>query len=229
LLFDPNLYAINHNTGTIIWSTNLADPGSGWFGPEYINRCNYTDGMSEPALGPDGTIYVTLNDPYLRAVDPNGSIKWVTRLGMTDSFTLTVGGDGFVYAADNDGYLSVVDANGSEVARFQSDGWLIFPVLSEDNTIIVSDANGKVWAVSGDGCQGPAYELHRPEDLDASLFVSFTDYAMLAADWLACNDPNVPCQAPAWDGTYLIADIDRNFYVDFADLEAMANRWLSDY
>jgi len=227
LLFDPNLYAIEPSTGTIIWSTNLADPESGWFDSGYINRCNYTDGLSEPALGPDGTIYVTFNDPYLRAVDPNGSIKWVTRLGVTDGFTLTIGSDGLVYAADNDGYLSVVDANGSEVARFQSDGGLIFPVVSADNAVIVSDANSKIWAVSGDGCQGRAYELHRAEYLDGSLFVNFMDFALLAVDWLACNDPGPPCEALVWDGTYFAGDIDRNLYVDFADLAAMANRWLS--
>jgi len=225
LLFDPNLYAIEPNTGTIIWSTDLADPESGWFDSGHTNR--YVDSLSEPVLGPDGTIYVAFNDPYLRAVDPNGSIKWVTRLGVTDGFTLTIGSDSFVYAADNDGYLSVVDANGCEAARFQSDGGLIFPVVSADNTIIVSDANSKIWAVSGDGCQGRAYELHRAEDLDGSLFVNFMDFALLAVDWLACNDPGPPCEALVWDGTYFAGDIDRNLYVDFADLAAMANRWLS--
>jgi outer membrane protein assembly factor BamB len=229
LMFDPNLYAIEPNTGTIIWSTDLADPCSGWFDSGYINRYNYTDALSEPALGPDGTIYASLNDPYLRAVDPNGSIKWVTRLGMSEGSTLTVGSDSFVYAADSEGYLCVLDANGSEVARFQSESWLIFPVVSADNTIIISDANSKVWAVSGDGCPGPAYELHRPEDLDGSLSVNFMDFALFALDWLACNAPDPPCEAPVWDGTYFVGDIDRNLYVDFADVAAMSNRWLSDY
>jgi outer membrane protein assembly factor BamB len=239
LMYDPNLYAIEPNTGTIIWSTDLADPCSGWFDSGYINRYRYADSLSEPTLGPDGTIYVSLNDPYLRAVEPNGSIKWVTRLGMSDGFTLTVGSDSFVYAADNDGYLSVLDANGSEAARFQSDGGLIFPVVSADNTIIISDANSKVWAVSGDGCSGPAYELHRPEDLDASLSVNFKDFALLALDWLGCTEtylypyPWHPWPLPTCDyqgdEVYFRGDIDRNLYVDFADVQAIANRWLSDY
>ena len=229
LMYDPNLYAIGPNTGSIIWSTDLADPCSGWFDSGYINRHRYADSLSEPALGPDGTIYVSLNDPYVRAVEPNGSIKWVTQLGMSEGSTLTVGSDGLIYAADSDGYLCVLDANGSEAARFQSDGWLIFPVVSADNTIIISDANSKVWAVGGDGCPGPAYELHRPEDLDRDLSVNFADFALLALDWLACNAPDLPCEAPAWDGTYLVGDVDRNLYVDFSDVQAIANRWLSDY
>jgi hypothetical protein len=228
-MYDSHLYAIEPNTGTIIWSIDLADPDSGWFDSGYINRYRYADSLSEPALGPDGTIYAGLNDPYVRAVDPNGSIKWVTQLGMSEGSTLTVGSDGLVYAADSEGYLCVFDANGSEAARFQSESWLIFPVVSADNTIIISDANSRVWAVGGDGCPGPAYELHRPEDLDASLSVNFKDFALLALDWLACNDPGSPCGAPAWDGTYFVGDIDRNLYVDFADVQAIANRWLSDY
>jgi len=74
LLYDSNLHAIEPNTGTIIWSTGLADPGSGWFEPNYAENFGNAAGWSEPALGPDGTIYVSFDDPYLRAVDPNGSI-----------------------------------------------------------------------------------------------------------------------------------------------------------
>ncbi|MHC4482882.1 MAG: dockerin type I domain-containing protein, partial [Planctomycetota bacterium] len=230
LLYDPNLYAIKPNepnVGTIIWSTNLADSDSGWFDSGYISSHGDVDAWSEPVLGPDGTIYVSLNDPYLRAVEPNGSIKWVTRLGMMDGFTLTVGSDGLVYAAGNDGWLCVVDANGYELARFQGDNWLSFPVISADNTIIVSDAN-RVWAI--DGCAHGEFVLHRPEDVDASRAVDSVDFALLALDWLACNDIYPPCEALVWDGTYFTGDIDRNLYVNFADVAAIANRWLSaDY
>jgi len=227
LLYDPNLYAIEPNAGNIIWSTDLADAGSGWFGSNYINRHGDIDGWSQPVLGPDGTIYVSLNDPYLRAVEPNGSIKWVTRLGMMDGFTLTVGSDGLIYAADNDGYLSVVDANGSEVARFESDGGLTSPVISANNTIIVSDVNNRVWALGGQGCEGGTYDLHRVEDLDGSLSVDLVDVALLAADWLSCNEVWPPCEAAVLDGRYFTGDVDRNLYVDFADISALAQRWLS--
>jgi outer membrane protein assembly factor BamB len=252
MLFDPHLYAIESNTGTIIWSTDLADPESGWFDCWFYDEFYRPDilSWSEPTLGPDGTIYVSFNDPYLRAVNPDGSIKWVTRLGITDGFTLTTGSDGLIYAADSDGYLSIVDANGSEVVRFQSDGWLIFPVISADNTIIVSDVNNRIWAIGGDGCEDQVSVLHRLEDLDGSRVVDFTDFALLAADWLACTDTTVPrwrwmCEPPYcrdcyyfeydppyWDyegeELYLTGDINRNLYVDFADLAAMTNRWLSE-
>jgi hypothetical protein len=180
-------------------------------------------------LGPDGTIYVSFNDANLTAVEPNGAIKWATRLGMMEGFTLTVGSDGLVYAAGNDGYLCVVEPNGNEAARFSSGGWLNCPVIAQDNTVLIADVNNRVWAIAGAGCGEGPFVLHRPEDVDASLSVNFVDFALLAADWLACNDTLVPCEAPHWDETYFIGDVDRNLYVDLADVAAMANRWLSEY
>lgn len=227
LLYDSDLYAIEPNTGTIIWSTDLADPTSGWFEPNYAEDFGNAAGWSEPALGPDGTIYVSFDDPYLRAVDPNGSIKWVVPIGNTGGFTLAVGNDGLIYAAGDDANLYVVDSNGAGLAEFQTDYWLSFPVISADNTIIVSgindnavltgDANSTIWAIKGYGC----------EDLNLDEFINFVDYSLLAADWLNCTDPGYPCN---YGGSqlYFIGDIDQDKYVYFSDLAALGSRWLEE-
>jgi len=214
LLYDPNLYAIEPNAGTIIWSADLG---------EYSDA----DGWSEPALGPDGTVYVSLDDPYLRAVDPNGNIKWVICLGRMGGFTLTISGDGIIYAAGDDGYIYVVDTNGQEIARFQSDAWLNFPVIVADNTIVVSDAEdysmlitdatNTVWAITRYGC----------EDLNADETVNFIDLALLSADWLECTDPDWPCSYVGQQ-QYVASDIDRDKYVRFSDIAAIGDRWLDD-
>jgi outer membrane protein assembly factor BamB len=164
LLYDTKLYAIAPDNGSIIWSVNLADPNSNFFDFNYSKNYPDADGWSEPAIGPDGTIYVSFDDPYLRAVDPDGNIKWVTSLGTTGGFTLAVGSNGLIYAAGDDGCLYVVDKNGKEISRFQVDGWLSYPVIAQDNTIIVSDSrdysmlishpNNTVWAITSAGCEG---------------------------------------------------------------------------
>jgi outer membrane protein assembly factor BamB len=222
LLYDPNLYAIDPNTGAILWSAQM-----GRYRP-----FGDSGGWSEPAVGPDGTVYVGSSDANLRAVEPNGAIKWITRLGWTTGVTLTVGSDGLTYAADNDGWLCVVDSNGNELARFYSGGWLNSPVISADNTIIIADVNNTVWAITGGDCgQGP-FVLHRPEDVDGSGSVNFRDFALLAADWPESKNPYFPFPWPhpwppdEWDGTYFAGDIDRNLDVDFADLRMLAARWL---
>jgi len=246
LLYDPNLYAIEPATGTVIWDTNLADTSSDWFAPDYAQRYGTADGWSEPALAPDGTIYVALDDSHLRSVDPNGSINWVTRLGIKGGLTLTIGNDGLIYAAGDDGYLCVLDNTGAELASFQRDGdWLGFPVIAADNTIILTDSkdntamndspNNIVSAITGDDCEGHQSALHRPEDLTANRTINLEDFALLADDWLNCTDENCnPIYEPLFTGynyvdgrVYLTGDINRNLYLDYEDLEALANNWLT--
>ena len=154
LLYDSNLYAIDGGTGGIIWSVDLADPCSGWFEPNDLVTLRYSDGWSSPVVGPDGTIYVSLDDPYLRAVNHSGGIEWVTKLGEMGGFTLTVGSDGLIYAASDDNNLYVVNAEGAEIAQFEGDDWLSWPVIGPDGTLYVSDANNAVWAISEEACDG---------------------------------------------------------------------------
>jgi parallel beta-helix repeat protein len=229
MLFEPNLYAIEPNNGAIIWAKSLVEdlinPSSGWFDPSYAkNYGGYADGWSEPVLGPDGTIYVSFDDPYLRAVEPNGSIKWVTPLGTLGGFTLTVGSNGLIYAAGDDGYMYVLDQNGWQVARFKSDSSLNYPVIAKDNVIIITDANNKsllithtnntVWAISREGCR----------DLNFDGTIDVGDIALLAEHWLECTDVNWPCNYQG-EQTYLTADIDADMYVRFSDLALIANLW----
>lgn len=199
LLYDTNLYAIDHNDGNIIWSIDLADPKSGFFELKYLENYGDADGWSEPALGPDGTIYVSFDDPYLRAVDPNGNIKWTTRLGTIGGFTLTVDINGLIYAAGDDGYLYVVDSDGYEVSRYQSDNWLSYPVIAADNTIIVADSRdysfliehpkNVVVALSPQCSEEQVPDLSWVGDLNSDGTVNFNDVALLAAGWL--NDKGI--------------------------------------
>jgi len=273
LLYDPNLYAIEPNNGNVIWSTNLKvhcdfvdvyfrqygqlptaelieQNCEHWFafppapeGEAYSTYLGYKDASawSEPAIGPDGTIYVSFDDPYLRAVEPNGSIKWMAPLGVLGGLTLTVGNDGLIYAAGDDGHLYLVDDNGWEVATFTTDAWLNYPVIATDNLLIVSDgnsvvavdANNNVWAIGLDACQTPLLDLRWIEDLSADGKVNFTDFALWMADWLKCTytssypgsvDPFL-CEYEE-NEPYLYADLDRDMYVFFSDLAAFVDRWL---
>ena len=152
LMYDSHLYAIEPQKGTILWAVNLLDA------PSIATRDTYTDGWSEPVLGPDGTIYVSLDDPYLRAVDPAGHIKWATALGNLGGFTLTVDKSGMIYAAADDGSIYVVYSSGVQVGRITTGGWPAYPVIVGDDMLVVADsrdysmltteAKNAVWAIS---------------------------------------------------------------------------------
>ncbi|MEN6427350.1 MAG: PQQ-binding-like beta-propeller repeat protein [Phycisphaerales bacterium] len=154
LLYDANLYAIDPATGVIRWSVDLCDPYM-FGGSEHAPTAS--DGWSEPVVAPDGTIYVSLDDPYLRAVHPSGVLAWVTKLGEVGSFTLTVDNAGIVYAAADDGQVYIVSPGGLTIGRFETGGWPAFPVIATDDLLILADskdcslldetAKNNVWAI----------------------------------------------------------------------------------
>jgi outer membrane protein assembly factor BamB len=291
LVYDANLYAIDPNNGSIIWAVDMADTNSGWYKPfefstdEYPiippSKCTQIDpvtmrcylvgdsGWSEPAVGPEGTIYVSLaDDPHLRAVDPNGSIKWVTQLGYTTGLSLTVGSDGSIYAAgdyktfkvaqdmyclfepvyptEDRVYLHVVDGNGSQVAEYDSNEWLGFPVISAegtivlanpaDNTLLIAYEENAVTAISKHSCAGEPLPLYWLVDTNRDGQINMVDFANVAADWLTCTELVWPCSYcevvfpepyEFWIQEYLGGDSNRDLYLDIYDLAALAHRWLA--
>lgn len=262
---DPNLYAIEPNNGEVKWKLNLADSESEWFGPEFsrrvLNRPYPTslyrygkwyksECFSEPVIGPDGTIYVSFEDPFFRAVDPNGNVKWVTRLGMVGGFTLAVGNNGLVYAACDDGTVYVVDGSGVEKSRFVTSNFnmLSFPVVQSEGSLVVSDSNDRVWAISVDDCEGQVLILHRPADLAGDGIVNFKDWAVFANSWLGFTNKYMGPSIEGLDGWYYMAgkklfslsrsykgdeiyfdaDLDRNLYVDGFDLLEFIDNWFAE-
>jgi len=138
-LHDPNLYAVNPSDGTICWKTNLIEH-------EMIEE-NITSesGWYEPTIGPDGTIYASLNDPYIRAVEPNdGTIKWVAKLEDSEGYHLVVDNTGYIYAAGDGGHLYVLTPDGQPVAGMQTGGKLGYPVIAEDHQILITYNEVKV-------------------------------------------------------------------------------------
>jgi len=230
-LYDTKLHALDPNNGTVNWSLDLADPASGWFGYHY--KYDYPSAYiwSEPALGPDGTIYVSFDDPYLRAVNPNGTIKWVTRLGILGGFTITVGSDGLIYVAGDDALMYVVSPTGQQLACFEGSGWLSYPVIAQDGTIYLSDAEDTLWAIGNSDCSGEITSLHRLPDVNGDNIVNLLDFSLHAADWLLCTNYVAEdfCEEPiSVDGLYLVGDINRSSYVDIFDLIFLAEQWLNE-
>jgi outer membrane protein assembly factor BamB len=162
LLYDSHLYAIDPGTGAIRWSVDLCDPKL--FSQEKDATAD-GDGWSEPVVGPDGTIYVSCDDPYLRAVDPSGTAKWVKRLGDVGALTLTVDKNNVIYAASDDGHVYVVATDDAPVTQFETGGWPALPALAADGVLILADSRdysslntgvkNAVWAISAAGVPKP--------------------------------------------------------------------------
>ncbi|MHC4527981.1 MAG: hypothetical protein ACYS29_08900, partial [Planctomycetota bacterium] len=138
---------------------------------------------------------------------------------------------------------------GFEFARFDSNShWLGFPVVSANNTLLVSDSrdnsllisyeNNKVWAISSDGCEAglDLYWQGGPQDLNGDGLVDYLDIAVVAEDWLKCRAclgyPDYElCRRSLdhYDTTFAPGDVNRDRYVNFPDFALVAERWLSGY
>jgi len=171
---------------------------------------------TEPAVGPDGTLYVAMDDQQLRAIRPDGTIRWVKYLGEEGSHTVTVGQDGLVYAAGQEGRLYVLDHDGKVLAsidtcalvrqcsaspeRCWGSSRLSYPVIGPDGTLYASDSNNRVWAIGTEQCAQPGAQLaftwFTKANLYPDLHINLSDFAELASDWLQCTDDNPPCVDP---------------------------------
>ena len=229
LLNDTRLYALDPNDGQLIWSVELADYASPPFEPNHLPDHYYHDPYPavEPVLGPDGTIYVTFDDPYLRAVSPDGSIKWVATLADPGDFTLTVDHAGRVYAAGHGAGLYVLGSDGRLISRRDLGDYLPVdeptgqhlsrPVIANDGIIYVLDfAADTIWCLSTAACESQSLWLYRVADLNRDKAVDAIDVGLLAGDWLQGN--SLPF--------YLIGDINRDAHVDLADFAAVSIDWL---
>jgi len=171
-----------------------------------------------PAIGPDGTIYVSYDDNYLRAFNPDGSLKWVKRVGVAGGFTLSVGSDGLIYAASEDGSLYVMNSDGRQVARFEGGDWLSHPVIAGDGTIYLCDVDNKVWAISRDSCGGGTADLCWVADVNCDGIVDLDDVLLVAFDWMQYGSSGLP----------RAGDANRDMYVDLADFAAVVAKWLDE-
>lgn len=100
-----------------------------------------------PVIGRDWTIYVPAGDKKLRAVNPDGTIKWTFDTGSTQ-YGVGVGIDGTVYLSSG-GTLYAIDPDGTEKWDLAGVASNSSPVVAPDGTVYI--ASDKLYAVNPDG------------------------------------------------------------------------------
>ena len=113
--------------------------------------------LRAPAVGADGSTYVTASDGTLYAVDPAGALAWSLPLGV-DVFAGPALGDGDTVLAVADGVLIVVDRSGTVLVSepLPPDRYRATPVIDGTGTAIITGDGGLVVGVdTGPGPVGP--------------------------------------------------------------------------
>jgi outer membrane protein assembly factor BamB len=109
--------------------------------------------LSSPALGADGTIYISSWNGLL-AISPHGISKWIFRSKASgESSSPAIGRDGTIYFASTDGSLYAMNPNGAVQWKFPSRGVASSPTLGADRTIYFASFDGNLYAVNANGTQ----------------------------------------------------------------------------
>lgn len=158
------LYAIDPDTGERIWR----------FTPYNARSCRQS-----PVIGEDGTIYVTIHQDDLFAVNPNGTERWHIKFDHETDMSFTspsIDTDGTLYFGVESGGESTVwaiDSEGTVKWKYPVDGSYCHvrgtPTIGADGSIYVPTKacptnKGRVTALSPGGTVIWQYVVERPGD-----------------------------------------------------------------
>ena len=118
-------------------------------------RFSFIPGISSPAIGADGTIYIGSYDHNLYAVNPDGTRKWAFATGDYIWSSPAIGTDGIIYFSSNDGYFYAVNPDGQKKWALHNYGGT--PAIGTDGTIYTSAGGINLDALNTDGSLKWAY------------------------------------------------------------------------
>lgn len=124
-----------------------------------VFRLPLTAILSSPAIGGDGTIYVSTTAGKLVAVAADGSaVKWSATTNDTLGSSPAVATDGTIYIGSSDQKLYAFTHDGATRWVFDAGASITgSPVVGGDDTIYVGASDGKLHAVTPDGKQRWVY------------------------------------------------------------------------
>ena len=97
-----------------------------------------------PAINADGVIFIAAKDKTLRAITPDGTLKWESALDEIPVGGPAIGNDSHIFVADKRGAVTAFDADGNRIWRAQASNG------RESTSGPVVDAKGNVFITSVD-------------------------------------------------------------------------------
>jgi outer membrane protein assembly factor BamB len=113
------------------------------------------------AVGADETVYAATDDRVLRAVRPEGTVRWSVAVGGRAA--PAIAGDGTLYVGDASGQLQAVSAEGQLLWSYAAGAAVAAPpVIGADGTVYVGSDDRKLHAVTAIGTRRWAFETEGP-------------------------------------------------------------------
>ena len=135
-------------TGRRLWRTVIADTAPIVpLGPTDSLSLDDRLGLSSPAVGPDGTIYVGGGNGLYALDRRTGAIKWRAGAALVSS-SPAVGADGTVFFGSADGKLTAASPAGKVLWTIQTGGSVnSSPAIGADGAVFVASDDGYLYAV----------------------------------------------------------------------------------
>jgi outer membrane protein assembly factor BamB len=110
-------------------------------------------GFDSPAIGPDGTIYIAVEDDALLAIDREGRLKWRFAVEYLAANPVVVSADGTVFCVNSyQRLLYAIGPEGTLKWRFGTKERMTWaPAVAADGTVYVADHSGAVHALDRNG------------------------------------------------------------------------------
>jgi len=106
---------------------------------------------SSPAIGHDGTVYITSGDSCLYAFSPEGDLKWKYQTSGKIYASPAIGADGTVYINPWDPYTYAITPEGKLKWKCETYYTPASPAIGQDGTVYVAALNGHLYAITPEG------------------------------------------------------------------------------
>ncbi|CAM3728540.1 MULTISPECIES: PQQ-binding-like beta-propeller repeat protein [Paenibacillus] len=151
-----SLYSFNSQTGQLNWEFK------GIIGSET---------RSAPAIAKDGTIYVTSQDGFVYAINPDGTQKWKVsverNLSSTNVIDPIVGPDGTIYSVNGTKDFYAINPDGTIKWIYNSTAMYSSPIIDKNNIVYIG-VGGKVVALNANGVEQWSLALNASNFISAS-------------------------------------------------------------
>jgi outer membrane protein assembly factor BamB len=182
--------------------------------------------VSSPAVDTNGVIYAAAGQGRLKAVNPDGTVRW-TYVGNSEMCASpAIAPDGTIYIGSRDRKLHAVNANGKRKWTFKTGGWVdSSAAIGEDGTVYFGSWDKNFYAITADGSKKWSFATGGPVvsspaiDVGGVIYVGSHDQKLYAFNpdgskrWVFPTAGAI-LSSPAIDGSgaILITSVDGRLY-----------------
>ncbi len=109
---------------------------------------NVGNGLSSPVIASDGTIFIGGSSGTLKAVNPDGTLKWSQTISATTRSTPAIGSDGTVYIGSSGRLYAYTSAGVYKWSYALSGDVTSSPIIGSDNTVYIGSRGGYLYALT---------------------------------------------------------------------------------